>query len=60
MAKRSLKATMVVAMLGAVFQFGGCINGLLPDILLNAATELIWDSDAIFDFFGDDGPGLIL
>lgn len=60
MSKRSLKVTMMVTMIGTMCQFGGCIGQLLPDILLNAATELLWDSDAVFDFFGDDGPGLIL
>ncbi|MCA9252097.1 MAG: hypothetical protein R3E58_09435 [Phycisphaerae bacterium] len=59
MKKRSFKTFAMVTILGSVCQLG-CIGRILPDILLNAATELLWDSDAVFDFFGDDGPGLVL
>lgn len=59
MSKKRFKVFAMVTMLGTVTQLG-CIGRVLPDILLNAATELLWDSDAVFDFFGDDGPGLIL
>lgn len=63
MTKKSLKAVVVTGTMGVLLQFGGCfggLNGIWFDVLLNAATEFIWDSDAVLDFFGDDGPGLLL
>ena len=59
--KKTVKMVLATAMFGTVIQFGGCLSsGLVQDILLNAATELVWDSTAILDFFGDGPTGLIL
>lgn len=61
MKKKTMRFALAAAMFGSVVQFGGCLSsGIWQDILLNAATELVWDSTAILDFFGDDGPGLFL
>ena len=57
MRKRMMKSVAVL-LAGVVFQFGGCGGQLLRDLALIAATEFVWDNDAVFDFFGDDGPGL--
>jgi hypothetical protein len=32
---------------------------IVQDLALSAARESIGDNDAVFDFFGDDGPGLL-
>ena len=58
--KKTMKVAVAGMMFGTVMQFGGCLSsGIWSDILLNAATELVWDSDAVLDFFGDDSPGLL-
>jgi hypothetical protein len=53
-----IRKAWVAVLAGVVFQFGGC-GPILQDVAINAVTEFIWDSDVVFDFFGDDGPGLI-
>ena len=53
----SMRKTLVVLLAGLMFQFGGC-GFAVRDLALSAAWEFIWDNDVVFDFFGDDGPGL--
>lgn len=53
-----IKKTCATLLAGVVFQFGGC-GAIVQDMVLSAAWEFIWDNDVIFDFFGDDGPGLV-
>lgn len=53
-----------MALLGSVWQLG-CIvdifyDGFWLDLGRSALYELVWDNDAILDFFGDSAPGLIL
>jgi hypothetical protein len=55
---RRIKKRFAVLLAGVLCQFGGC-GFILQDLALSAAWEFIWDNDAVFDFFGDDGPGLI-
>ncbi|MHC5109118.1 MAG: hypothetical protein ACYTHJ_04475 [Planctomycetota bacterium] len=62
MKRRSIKKVVLAGVAsGWMFTFG-CIpwGEIFWDVALNAATELVWDSDVVFDFFGDDAPGLIL
>ncbi len=63
---KSFKVATMSVLTGMVFQFGGCNigrvfgEGFVVDVLRSAIVEAIWDNDAVFDFFGDDGPGLLL
>ena len=56
--KRITRKTWVVLLTGVVFQLGGCVP-IVQDLVLSAAWEFLWDNDVLFDFFGDDGPGLL-
>jgi hypothetical protein len=60
MKNNTLKIGVAAVLFGSVLQFGCLTRGIWQQILLNAATEFVWDTDAVLDFFGDDGPGLIL
>ncbi|HSS65453.1 MAG TPA: hypothetical protein VLS27_13540 [Gammaproteobacteria bacterium] len=55
---KRFKKMLAVAVAGAMFQLGGC-GPIVQDLVLSATWEFIWDNDSTFDFFGDDGPGLI-
>ena len=57
MGKKTMKAAAVVALLGTVLQFGGCIGAIastfvrgLPGYLV---TEFVLDNDGVFDLFAD-------
>ena len=57
MGKKTMKAAAVVALLGTVLQFGGCIGQIfntfwqgLPGYVV---TEFVLDNDGVFDLFAD-------
>ncbi|HUU82817.1 MAG TPA: hypothetical protein VM243_04860 [Phycisphaerae bacterium] len=54
----TIRKSLIVLLAGVVFQFGGC-GYVIRDLALSAAWEFVWDNDVVFDFFGDDGPGLL-
>ena len=65
MRSKSLRGAVISAIVGSMFLATGCLGGkwfdrIVTDALLSGAYELIWDNDAILDFFGDDSPGLIM
>lgn len=63
MNKKALKGAAVVAVLGAVFQFGGCLGGnwwkqTLWTTVGYSGLEFVLDNDTVFDVFEDDGNNL--
>lgn len=55
---RTIRKGWVTRVAGVVFQFRGCAP-IVQDLALSAAWEFVGDNDTVFDFFGDDGPGLV-
>lgn len=55
--RKRVRQSCGLLLAGVLFQFLSC-GPILKDLVLSAAWEFIWDADVVFDFFGDDGPGL--
>lgn len=60
MSKKTFKGLAVAAVLGVVFQFGGCLGGnwfrqTLWDTVNYVGIEYVLDNDMVFDLFEDDG-----
>jgi hypothetical protein len=58
MGKKTMKAAAVVALLGTVLQFGGCINSIVGKIFGQAlgyvGLEFLTDNNGVFDLFTDN------
>ena len=55
--RKCVRRSCGLLLAGVLFQFLSC-GPILKDLVLSAAWEFLWDADVVFDFFGDDGPGL--
>jgi len=57
MTKKMVKGTLLAAVLGTAFQFGGCLGGFfgraLEDVVPFVALEFVTDNDGVFDLFAD-------
>ncbi len=64
MGTKGLKGIALLAVLGTVFQFGGCLGGKFwRDTIWSAVGytgfEFVLDNDSVLDIFEDDGNNVL-